>query len=213
MDSPGLTFGTNPAGYHEARPPYPEAVWQVLRERAGLVPGIDILEIGAGTGLATAQLLAHEPRRLVVAEPDDRLANFLRAGMGDRRLQVVNESFEDVELPPSSFDLVACATAFHWLDAEPALRRVHHLLRPGGSVALWWNVFGNSVGADPFHEATEPLFAGKRSNPSAGGPGRVPHALDAAARLGELKDTNFEADSCFHALDAQAGRRWGEASL
>jgi hypothetical protein len=52
-------FGLDPANYHAARPPYPELVWHALRERAGLRAGIDILEIGAGTGLATGPLLAH----------------------------------------------------------------------------------------------------------------------------------------------------------
>lgn len=195
LSNPGLTFGTNPAGYHDARPPYPEATWEVLRDRAGLAPGIDIVEIGPGTGLATGQLLAHEPRRLVAVEPDRRLADFLREGLGDRRLQVIGGSFEEVELPPAAFDLVACATAFHWLDAGPALLRVRDLLRPGGALALWWNVFGDTNRADPFHEATEHLFAGQRSNPSAGQSERVSHALDVEARLAELNDAGFQTDS------------------
>src|SRR5689334_4976575 len=54
-------FGLDPANYHAARPPYPGIVWTTLRERAGLREGIDILEIGAGTGLATEHLLAASP--------------------------------------------------------------------------------------------------------------------------------------------------------
>ena len=42
-------FGLDPANYHAARPAYPQMVWAFMRERAGLRPGIDILEIGAGT--------------------------------------------------------------------------------------------------------------------------------------------------------------------
>lgn len=133
-------FGGDPANYDSARPPYPETTWQALRERAGLRPGIDILEIGAGTGLATRQLLAHQPRRLVAIEPDRRLAEYLRAAVPSERLTVVAEPFETAELPGSSFDLVVCATAFHWLDPVPALVRMRSLLRPGGHVALWWNV-------------------------------------------------------------------------
>ena len=49
-------FGLDPANYHVARPAYPDVVWSALRERAGLRAGIDILEIGAGTGLATCLL-------------------------------------------------------------------------------------------------------------------------------------------------------------
>ena len=184
-------FGTDPANYHAARPPYPEATWQVLRERANLGPGIDILEIGAGTGLATVQLLAEQPSRLVAVEPDIRLIDFLRTTVIDPRLQVLAKSFEDVDLPPSSFDLVASATTFHWLDAVPALRRIHGLLPPSGAVALWWNVFGDSSRPDPFHDATTHFFVGQRTSLSGGGTDRPPHALDADARIQDLTDAGF----------------------
>ena len=124
-------FGADPGGYHAARPAYPEATWEALRARAGLSAGISLLEIGAGTGLATGPLLAHGPDRLVAVEPDVRLAGFLRATIRDQRVEVIAASFEAAELPPAGFDLAASATAFHGLDAVPALRRVHAMLRRG----------------------------------------------------------------------------------
>ena len=187
-------FGADPANYHVARPPYPEATWQALRERAGLGAGIAILEIGAGTGLATSPLLTHEPKRLVAIEPDLRLANFLRGTIHDPRLQIVPQAFEDVDLPPASFDLVASATAFHWLDAIPALRRIHGLLRPGGAVALWWNVFGDNSRPDAFHDATAHLFAGQPLSSMAGANDRPPHALNIQARLRDLTEAGFLPD-------------------
>lgn len=187
-------FGADPGGYHAARPAYPEATWEALRARAGLSAGISLLEIGAGTGLATGPLLAHGPDRLVAVEPDVRLAGFLRATIRDPRLEVIAASFEAAELPPAGFDLAASATAFHWLDAVPALGRVHAMLRPGGAVGLWWNVFGDPGRADPFHEATRHLFAGQRTSLSAGDGTRPPHALDASARIGELTQAGFDAD-------------------
>jgi SAM-dependent methyltransferase len=187
-------FGLDPANYHAARPAYPAATWAALRERAGLGPGIDILEIGAGTGLATASLLMHRPRRLVAVEPDVRLADFLRTAVVDSRLQVLASPFETADLAEGSFDLVASATAFHWLEALPALKRIHDLLCPGGAVALWWNVFGDSSRPDPFHEATTHLFAGRRTSLSDGGAGRPPHALDAEERVREFVETGFVPD-------------------
>lgn len=187
-------FGHDPANYHAARPPYPAETWAALRERAGLRPGIDVLEIGAGTGLATAGLLAHRPRRLVAMEPDLRLSDFLGAAVVAPQLQILALPFESADLAEASFDLVASATAFHCLEAVPALKRIHGLLRPGGAVALWWNVFGDDSRPDPFHEATTPLFAGQPISPSAGAAGRPPHALDAESRLQELADTGFVPD-------------------
>lgn len=187
-------FGADPANYHAARPPYPAATWAALRERAGLAPGVAILEIGAGTGLATGPLLAHDPASLTAIEPDARLAAFLRDALPDPRLSVLAVPFEAADLPPAAFDLVASATAFHWLDAGPALRRVYGLLRAGGAVALWWNEFSDASRRDPFHEATLPLFAGRRASPAAGAADQPPHALDAAARVRDLAEAGFEAD-------------------
>jgi SAM-dependent methyltransferase len=187
-------FGASPADYHAARPPYPEATWLALRERGNLGAGIDILEIGAGTGLATTQLLARDPSCLVAIEPDARLADFMRTSIVDARLQLVTAPFETAKLPLEAFDLVASATAFHWLDAGRSLRRIHGLLRPGGAVALWWNVFGDASRPDPFHEATAHLFAGQCLSPSAGREGKPPYALDAEMRIRELSEAGFAAD-------------------
>jgi SAM-dependent methyltransferase len=187
-------FGLDPANYHAARPPYPEAVWRALRERAGVKPGIDILEIGAGTGLATAPLLAHQPSRLVAIEPDTRLVDFLRDTLPDARLEVLSSPFETADLPASAFDLAVCATAFHWLEPSPALQRIHGLLRPGGAVALFWNVFGDHDRADPFHDATVHLFAGHRTSLSDGGTIKIPFGFDAEARAADFRAAGFTPD-------------------
>ena len=99
-------------------------------------------------------------------------------------------AFEDVELAPSSFDLVAVATAFHWLDPERSLPKIASLLRPGGWLALWWNAFGDPDLPDPFHDATEPLLRNNVQGPWAG-TGRLEYGLDVAARLQELADHGF----------------------
>ena len=205
-------FGGDPANYDSARPPYPEATWQALRARAGLRAGIDILEIGAGTGLATRSLLAHRPRRIVAVEPDPRLAAYLAENIGDPRLEVVGEPFETAPLEPASFDLVASATAFHWLDPIPALRCIRELLRPGGHVALWWNIFGEPGRTDAFHEATTHLFAGHPTSPSGGGTVRLPFGLDSAARGADFAAAGLVADPAevirwTLRLDAHAMRR------
>jgi SAM-dependent methyltransferase len=190
-----MAFGDDAAGYHAIRPPYPDSVWASLRERAGLRAGIDILEIGAGSGHATAGLLAHGPRHLLAIEPDRRLANFLRKNLSDPRLAVVTEPFEATTLSPEGFDLAASATAFHWLDAIPALQRIATALRPNGHVALWWHVFGEPGRPDRFHDATAHLFAGHATTPSQRALDRPPHALDIDARLADFIAAGFMPDA------------------
>jgi SAM-dependent methyltransferase len=185
-------FGLDPANYHAARPAYPEMVWSTLRERGLLRDGIDVLEIGAGTGLATEHLMAAGPTRLVAVEPDPRLAAFLQDRLPD--IEVIDLPFEEAALPEASFDLAASATAFHWLDAVPTLSRIHALLRPRGAVALWWNNFGDAGRADAFHDATKHLFVGHQTSPSGGGTIDMPYGLDVAARLRDLRAGGFAPD-------------------
>jgi len=187
-------FGDDPANYHSARPAYPQETWAALRERAGLRPGIEILEIGAGTGLATLPLLAAHPAHLTAVEPDPRLADFLRATAANARLDVVAASFEDADLAPASFDLAVSATAFHWLDARSALPRLHTLLRQDGALALVWNIFGDDSRPDPFHEATTHLFAGHRTSYSGGGTGGPIYGMDMEQRLREMTEAGFQPD-------------------
>lgn len=178
-------FGENPAGYHSARPPYPEWVYDVLVVRCGLHHKAAVFEIGAGTGTATCQLLARGADPLTAIEPDQRLAAFLRANNPDSALTIVVASFEDAALDKSTFDLGVSATAFHWLDEDQALVKIAGLLRPGGWWAAIWNVFGDDSRPDPFHEATRDLL-GAPDNPSAGDNG-IPFGLDTDARLAALR--------------------------
>jgi SAM-dependent methyltransferase len=181
-------FGGDPGGYDAARPPYPEWIFDLLRERCGLVPGTATFEIGAGTGTATRRLLELGANPLVAVEPDERLAAFLQETNPDGAVTVVVAPFEEIMLPEASFDLGVSATAFHWLDEDSALIKVAKLLRPCGWWAMLWNVFGDSGRADPFHEATKSLL-GKPLSPSEG-TGDVPFALDAEARLEGLRRTD-----------------------
>ena len=181
-------FGLDPAGYHAARPAYPDWVFDFLHERCGLVSNAVTFEIGAGTGTATRQLLELGANPLVAIEPDERLAAFLRKTILDQALSVVVAPFEEAVLREASFDLGLGATSFHWLNEDVALTKVAKLLRPGGWWAMLWNVFGDSGRPDPFHEATKSIL-NKPLSPSAGN-GNVPFALDTDARLAALERTD-----------------------
>ena len=186
-------FGGDAAGYDAARPGYPEAVFELLSERCGLVPEAAVFEVGPGTGVATRPLLERGAKPLVAVEPDGRMAQFLRRRIPDPALQIVVAPFETADLGRADFDLGLSATAFHWLDEDVALPKVAALLRPGGWWAMMWNVFGFPGAADPFHEATKSMMkAGPRG--VSPGVGDVWYPLDATARLAALARTGaFEA--------------------
>lgn len=183
-------FGHDPSAYADARPDYPEALYQRLRARCELGPGVSAFEIGAGTGLATQRLLAFGVSSLWVIEPDARLAAFLRERISSRLLRVDQVAFEEAELPESEFHLGVAATSFHWLDQRSGLAKVYRSLRSCGWWAMWWNHFASNE-PDPFQLATDHLFAGTPDSPSEGQNHGVPFAFDQEARLGDLKLAGF----------------------
>jgi SAM-dependent methyltransferase len=85
------------------------------------------VELGAGSGQATPQILKRFARVLAV-EPDAEMAALIPH---DARLEVYVAKAEDAELP-QPVDAVFSATAFHWMDHARVGRKVAAALRPGG---------------------------------------------------------------------------------
>jgi SAM-dependent methyltransferase len=184
-------FGLDPAGYASGRPPYPERIFELLAERCGLAEGTPTLEIGPGPGRATASLLARGARPLVAVEPDAALAAFLRDRFGER-VAVVQQPFEEAELPEGGFTLAASATAFHWIEQERGLAQVARALEPGGWWAAWWMAHHDPDAPDDLYRALEPLLdplpapraaAGDKGKATPGFP------FDRDARVGDLERT------------------------
>ena len=191
-------FGGDPTAYDEARPDYPDRVYELLVQRCGLLQGTATLEIGPATGLATRRLLALGADPMVGVEPDPRLAAFLESATrgADARVEIVVAPFEDAELPDASFDLAVAATAFHWVEQRSGLEKLARLLRPGGWWVMWWTIFGDPERPDPFHEATHRMLESLAKSPSAGIDRTTPFALDVDARLADLASVSaFEPGS------------------
>ena len=179
-------FGADVAGYAAGRLDYPGEVFAFLSERGGLAPGASILEIGPGTGQATRELLDAGAAHVVAVEPDPELSAHLRQ-WGEARLKVANMPFGPAVPGDGSFDLIIAATAFHWLEAGPALGDVRRLLKPGGHFAMWWNVF-SEPGEDPLFDA---LFDGLARPPSMLSDQH--YSLDADARTADLAAAGLTA--------------------
>jgi SAM-dependent methyltransferase len=187
------TFDGVVDGY-DARPQYPDEIYALLRERCGCGPGSRVLEIGPATGLATMRLL-DLGATVTAVEPGPALAVRLRERGAGRPLTVVADSFERARLDDAAFDLVAAATSFHWVEPGTGLTKVAAVLRPGGWLALWWNVFGDDSRPDPFEHALRPMF--EQLAPEVrlhAFAGMKPYALETDARVGEIDATGaFEA--------------------
>ncbi len=151
-----MSFNAAASTYRRGRPPYPEAVFELLGGRCGLRPGARVLEIGAGAGLATGRLLA-AGAEVVAVEPGRSLAAILTADHGSDRLEVVVSDFETAELP-GGFDLAVVASALHWLDPVGSTGRIGELVRPGGWLAAWWTDFGDTNRPTVFRDRLDDVY-------------------------------------------------------
>ncbi|SEF16321.1 class I SAM-dependent methyltransferase [Jiangella alba] len=127
-------FDEDAALYARVRPGYPEAIFAALGELAGLGPETRVVEIGPGTGQATAGLAA-AGAHVVAVELGANLAAVLRSRTAGLPVEVVEAAFERWPAPPASADLVTSFTAWHWVDPAVRAERVADVLRPGGALA------------------------------------------------------------------------------
>ena len=199
-------FGEDVAAYRDGRPGYPDALFDLLAERCGLGACSDVLEIGPGTGQATRGLIQLGVASLTSVEPDPRLAGHLADAFADeirdRRLRLIVSRFEDAPLPAEGFDAAVAASSFHWVDPLTGLPRVKALLRPGGHLAIWWNVFHDMSGATAWSRAIRPLFDALVMPPSFVGDSH--YSLDVPGRTRELAQAGFS--DVRHALFRQPVR-------
>jgi SAM-dependent methyltransferase len=141
-----LEFDASALEYDRYRPRYPEGVFDDIVELGRLTRGAEVIEIGAGTGIATAALVARG-LHVTAVDPSPTMLAVSKDKLGPGSGCVVGR-FEDVELT-GPVSLVAAFNAWHWVEPERGVARAAHLLAPGGCLALVWTEVV-SWGADPF---------------------------------------------------------------
>lgn len=144
--------------YDEVRPGYPEKLFDDVVSLSGIPPGGRVLEIGCGTGQATLPF-ARRSYEMLCVELGENLAAVARRNLAEYpRVEVLTADFEGVPLPEGTFDLAISATAFHWLDPAVAYPKVARALRPGGTLALFWNEHVFSDASGDFFEAAQRVY-------------------------------------------------------
>jgi SAM-dependent methyltransferase len=181
------TFDRIPDDY-EARPGYPQRLFDLLVQRGALREGVAVLEIGAGSGQATLPLL-DLGAEVTAVEPGAALARRLIERTAPRDIEVIVSTFEEAPLPEAAYDLVASATAFHWIDPTVGPAKCAQVVRDGGWLALWWTIWGNPDRPDPFHDALRPVLQVKAPHLLAPDAGSRAYLRDLAARAERIEAT------------------------
>lgn len=126
------SYGVDSERYDRTRPHYPdELVNRIVRS----CRGVELLDVGAGTGIEARQFQAAGCLVLGV-EPDARMAAFARS----RGTEVEISRFEEWDSAGRRFDGVISGQAWHWVDPVVGAEKAASVLRPGGRLAVFWNV-------------------------------------------------------------------------
>jgi SAM-dependent methyltransferase len=146
-------FSAAADAYERGRPGYPDEAIAWIVERLRLEPGRNVLDLAAGTGKLTRALVP-SGAQVIAVEPIDEMREQLFAALPD--VDAFDGTAESIPLPDASVDAVTCAQAFHWFRAAEAVQEIHRVLRPGGSIALIWNIRDLS---DPLQARVQEILA------------------------------------------------------
>jgi len=125
--------------YDRVRWDYPQQMFDDIFRYSGLDKGKQAIEIGAGTGKATAPVL-NAGYDVTAVELGANMTEFmLEKFKGYKNFNVITAAFENVALTEGIYDLAYAASAFHWVDAGIGCPKVFRLLKPGGTFALLRN--------------------------------------------------------------------------
>lgn len=132
------SFNGVAAQYAATRPSYPPQLFVEIEELSGRpLSGAVALDVGAGTGIAT-RLLHDHGADVTAVEPGAGMAAQLRAEIPHARL--VRGDGNRLPFADATADFVTYAQSWHWTDAARSVPEALRVLRPGGALAVWWNV-------------------------------------------------------------------------
>jgi ubiquinone/menaquinone biosynthesis C-methylase UbiE len=125
------------SSYDRGRSGYSNSVYDELIA-FGARPESHVLDVGCGTGLASAPLLA-AGFAVTGVDLSESMLEKARERMPDARW--IEGDACALPFAQRTFDVAISAQTFHWLDRVRALAEMTRVLAPGGVVGIWWKNF------------------------------------------------------------------------
>ena len=167
--------------YDAGRPGYPAVLLDLLPP----VTDRRLLEVGAGTGLATRRLVG-AGADVLATDLGPRMLGRLHAALP--RVPVAVARAERLPVADASVDAVCAAQCWHWVDVPAAAAEAARVLRPDGWLAVWWNEVDPSAGPPAFARA----WAAQQDRLEAGNP-RYRRTYRDRDYAGELRAAGFSS--------------------
>jgi SAM-dependent methyltransferase len=172
-------FGPAAEAYEAGRPGWPVAALAVVDERLGLTGDSRVLDLAAGTGKLTRDLVGRYAAVYAVEPVDGMRAVLERTTPG---ATVLAGTAEAIPLEDGAVDAVFVAEAIHWFRIDAALAEIR---RVGSGLAVLFNRFDWRTSGDPLLADLHDAFARHHDpNPAANDPHQGPwrEAIEGATR-------------------------------
>ncbi len=164
--------------YEDSRPGYPPEAVRWLTDALGIGPGRRVVDLAAGTGKLTRDLVA-SGAEVIAVEPvagmRRTLATTASGGPQAQALAVVAAVAQALPFGDGRLDAITVAQGFHWFATGIALAEMHRVVRPGGGLGLIWNHRDTS---DPLQAALTELMEPRRGDTPSYTTGEWRHVLE-----------------------------------
>lgn len=132
MSELARSFERAAEAYERGRPGYADAALDAV----GLPPDAVVLDLAAGTGKLTRQLVERFAH-VIAVEPLDGMRAVLQRVVP--QAEALAGSAESIPLDEDVVDAVFVGEAFHWFANDETIREVARVLRPRGVLAILFN--------------------------------------------------------------------------
>lgn len=122
--------------YAKYRPGLPEEVASHLKQRFNLDGTGTLLDMGCGTGQSTFALAPLFQRTVAFDTDHDMLLEAEKNQPSGLNIVWQQRSDKDVTTAEGPYKMAIACRSFNWMDQYPLLGKLHHILEPGGGVAL-----------------------------------------------------------------------------